>query len=311
MTALLLLPLATPAQDFPTRPIRIVVGSPPGGGTDIISRLLGEKLQARWGQPVIAENRGGGGGNIGAEVVYRANPDGYTLFVVSQGALVINKSLYAKLSYDPDLFVPVSLLAATPAVLLIHPSVPATTLQQFIAYNRANPGKLNYASQGIGTSAHLTAELFNSLAGIKAVHVAYRGTGPALIDLVGGQVAFLFGELATAGAYVSSGKLRVLGVASEKRSPLAPDLTVIAESLPGFVSTSWWGMVAPPATPPAIAARLSGAVAEAMKQPDVAKRMNDLSIEGIGSTPEELAAWMRRERETWGRVVRMTGATAE
>jgi tripartite-type tricarboxylate transporter receptor subunit TctC len=302
---------STPVQDFPARSIRIVVPVPPGGGTDILARLIAEKLQARWGQSVIVENRGGSGGNIGAEAVSRAAPDGYTVLLVAQGALVINKALNARLNYDPEALVPVSLVASTPAVLLVNPKVAADSVQQLIALAKANPGKLNYATQGVGTSAHLTAELFKSMGGISIVHVPYKGTSLAMVDLISGEVSMMFGELATAGPHIRSGKLRVLAVASERRTSLVPNMPAVAEVLPGFVSMTWWGMVAPAGTPASIANRLSGGVAEALKHPDVAKRLADLSIEGIGSTPTEFAAYMKQERDLWGKVIKLSGATAE
>jgi tripartite-type tricarboxylate transporter receptor subunit TctC len=298
------------AQDFPASTIRIVVSSPPGGGTDILGRVIADKFRERWNQPVVVENRGGAAGNIGADAVFRSPPDGYTLLIAAQAPLVINKSLYAKLSYDPDAFVPISMVASTPAVLLVHPAVGANSVQELIALAKANPGKLNYATQGIGNSAHLTAELFNSMAGINTVHVPYKGTAPALLGLLAGEVQILFGELATAGPHLNSGKLRVLAVASEKRSPLLPNTPAVSEVLPGFVSVTWWGMVAPPGTPTAVAGKLSEGVAYALKQPDVAKRLADMSIEPGGGTPAELLAFMKQERELWGRVIRLTGASA-
>jgi tripartite-type tricarboxylate transporter receptor subunit TctC len=301
---------AAQGQDFPAGTIKIVVSSPPGGGTDILSRLIADKFRERWNQPVVVENRGGAAGNIGADAVFRSAPDGYTLLMSAQAPLVINKSLYAKLTYDPDAFVPISMVASTPAVLLVHPDVAARNVQELIALAKASPGKLNYATQGIGNSAHLTAELFNSMAGINTVHVPYKGTAPALIGLLAGEVQMLFGEIATAGPHINSGKLRVLAVASEKRSPLLPNMPTVAEALPGFVSVTWWGMVAPPGTPAAVASKLSEGVTHALKQPDVAKRLAEMSMEPGGSTPAELLAFMRKERELWGRVIRLTGITA-
>jgi tripartite-type tricarboxylate transporter receptor subunit TctC len=298
------------AQDYPSAGIKLIVSSPPGGGTDILARLIGEKFRERWKQPVVVENRGGAAGNIGADLVFKSPPDGYTLLIAAQAPLVINKSLYAKLSFDPDAFVPVSMVASTPAILLVHPEVPARTVRELIAYAKANPGKLNYATQGIGNSAHLTAELLNSMADIRTVHVPYKGTAPALIALVAGEVQMLFGELATAGPHINAGRLRVLAVASERPSALLPGTPTVSDVLPGFVSVTWWGMVAPPGTPAAVAGRISEGVAYALKQPDVAKRLADMSIEPAGSTPAELAAFMTQERALWGKVIRMTGTTA-
>jgi tripartite-type tricarboxylate transporter receptor subunit TctC len=305
----LALPLA--AQDYPAKPIKVVVPYAPGGGADIMARIIAQKLQDKWGQTAIVENRAGAGGNLGAEAVFSAPPDGYTLLFTAQGPLVVNKSLYGKLAYDPDEFVPVSLAVVAYSVLLVHPKVPAGSMRELIAYAKANPERLNYASQGIGTAAHLTAELFKSMAGVRINHVPYRGSGPALNDLVAGHVDMMFGELAPAHQYVRSGVLRAFAVSSEKRNPTMPDVPTVAEALPGFVVTSWWAMVAPPATPPAIANRLSAAIAEALRQPDVAARLADMSMVETGSTPARLASFMSEERERWGNVIRTSGAKAE
>jgi tripartite-type tricarboxylate transporter receptor subunit TctC len=308
--ACLALAASVHSQEYPNNTIKIVVSSPPGGGTDILGRLIAERLRERWSQPVVVENRGGAAGNIGADVVFKSPPDGYTLLISAQAPLVINKSLYAKLTYDPDAFVPVSMVASTPAVLLVHPGVAARNVPELIALAKANPGKLNYATQGIGNSAHLTAELFNSMAGTNIVHIPYKGTAPALLGLLGGEADMLFGELATAGPHLSSGKLRVLAVASEKRSPLLPNTPTVAETLPGFLSVTWWGIVAPPGTPPAVASKLSEAIAQALRHPDVSRRLADMSIEAVGSTPAQLLTFMKQERELWGKVIRVTGTTA-
>jgi len=299
------------AQEYPTRPVKIVVGSPPGGGTDILARLLAEKFSTKWGQPAVVENKGGSGGNIGAESVFRSSPDGHTMLIVAQGALVINKSLYRKLAYDPDNLVPITLVATTPSVLLIHPRVPADTVPQLVTWMKANPDKLNFASQGVGTAAHLTGELFKSMAGVSMVHVPYRGTGPAIVDLLAGEVGLIFGELVWAMPYIKRNQLKLVAVASGKRSAMTGDLPAVAETLPGFVSLTWWGMVAPPGTSPAIAEKIAQATNEALKAPDVAQRLADLSVEGVGNTPAEFAHFMKAERELWGKVVRDTGASAD
>jgi tripartite-type tricarboxylate transporter receptor subunit TctC len=299
------------AEDYPSKPIRIVVPYSPGGGADILARILAEKLQEKWSRPVVVENRAGAGGNLGAEAVFTAAPDGHTLLFTAQGPLVVNQSLYSKLAYDPDTFTPVSLVVVAYSVLLAHPKVAAENVHELIALAKAKPDRLNYASQGIGTAAHLTAELFKSMAGVKIVHVPYKGSGPALTDLVAGHVDIMFGELAAAHSHIRSGLLRALAVSSEKRNPAMPDVPTASEALPGFVVTSWWAMVAPPGTPPAIANKLSAAVAEVLKQPDVAARLVEMSMVATGSTPAELAAFMQQERERWGNVIRASGAKAE
>lgn len=295
------------AQEFPSRLITMVVPFPAGGGVDIVAREIGERLREKWGQPVVIENRAGAGGNIGAETVFRAKPDGYTLLVTAPGPLVINKQLYARLNYEPTAFAPVSVIGAVPNVLVVNPIVPARSVSELIALAKAKPGGLNYASQGAGTTAHLTGELFNSMAGIKVVHVPYKGNAPAVVDLLSGQVQMMFMPLAAALELIRAGKVRAIGVASEKRNALIPDVPTMSETLPGFISTVWFGVVAPPKTPLEIANRLSAAIAESLKQPGTAKRMADLNIEAIGSTPAEMTTFLRQEVERWGSVIRTTG----
>ncbi len=296
---------------YPKEPIRIVVPYPPGGGADFLARLLAEKAQAKWGQTVIVENRSGAGGNIGTEFVSRAAPDGYTLLFSAQAPLVINKSLYGKLNFDPDNLAPIAVMVTAFSVLLVNPKVPANNLKEFIAYARANPDKLNYASQGVGNPGHLIAELFNSIAGVNMTHIPYKGTAPALADLLAGQVQVMFGELATAGQHVRSGKLRVLGVGGLKPHPDFPDIPVIGESLPGFQAISWQGMVAPPGTPTSITTRWADLITEVVRTPDVAKRLNELSMIPAGGKPADMAQFMKEHRERWGAVIRATGAKAE
>ncbi|MFM9972595.1 MAG: Bug family tripartite tricarboxylate transporter substrate binding protein [Burkholderiales bacterium] len=299
------------AQDYPTKVVKVITPFPPGGGVDILARLIAEKLQVKWGQSVIVENRAGAGGNVGTEFAWRAAPDGYSLLVTAQAPLVINKSLYAKLNYDPDTFTPVSVLATAHSVLVSHPKVPVETVPQLIAHAKANPDKLNYSSPGVGNPGHLTAELFKSMAGVRVVHVPYNGTGPALAGLLSGQVELLFGQLSSVLPHVRAGKLKLLAVASEKRYASLPNTPVMAETLPGFLSATWWGMVAPPGTPSPITEKLSAAIAEAVKQPDFAKRLGELGFEAGGGTPAEMALFMRQERERWGGVIRAVGAKAD
>jgi tripartite-type tricarboxylate transporter receptor subunit TctC len=299
------------AQDYPSKPIKLVVPYAPGGGADIVARILADKLQEKWSRPAIVENRAGAGGNLGAEAVFSAAPDGHTLLFTAQGPLVVNQSLYGKLAYDPDAFAPVSLVVVAYSVLLAHPKVAANDMRALIALAKANPDRLNYASQGIGTAAHLTAELFKSMAGVKITHVPYKGSGPALTDLVAGHVDLMFGELAAAHSYLRSGLLRALAVSSEQRNPAMPDVPTASEALPGFVVTSWWAAVAPPGTPREITDKISAAIAEALKQPDVAARLTEMSMVARGSTPAELGTFMQQERERWGSVIRTSGAKVE
>ena len=307
----LALPLGGHAQEYPTKAIKIVVPNPPGGGNDLVARIVAESFREKWNQPVIVENRAGASGGIGAEAVARAEPDGYTLLLTAPASLVINKSLYNKLAYDPDAFVPVAIVAVSPAALLVHPRVGAESLQQLIALAKANPGTLSYASQGNGTIAHLAGELFQMMAGVTCIHVPYKGSGPAMADLLAGQVTMYFGEVAPALAHIRSGKLRVLAVGGEKRNPLLPEVPTLSEVMPGFAFSYWFGMVAPKGTPPAIADKLSAAVAEALRRPEVAKRLLDVGLEAVGSTPAEMRQFMKRESERWGNVIRVTGMKAD
>jgi tripartite-type tricarboxylate transporter receptor subunit TctC len=309
--ATLLLTLSVQAQDYPNKTITIVVPFPPGGGVDRAGRLVGEKLRERWGQAVVVENRPGAAANIGAAHVFKAPPDGHTLLFTSPGPLVVNKTMFANLNYDPDQFVPVTVLMSGANMLTVHPKVGVNTIREFLAYARANPGKLNYGTQGAGSTAHLATELLQSSAGISMVHVPYKGTGPAVADLLAGQVEVMFLEYANAGPHVRAGKLKLIAVGSEKRHPLLPDVPALNELVPGFVSANWTAVVAPPGTPPAIARQLSATMAEILKQPDVAKQLQDLNNDPIGSTPEQMAAFVRQESARWSQVVRKAGIKAE
>jgi len=302
---------AVHAQDFPTKPLRVIVPYPPGGGVDFMARIIGEKLREKWGQPAIVENRVGGGGNVGTEYVAKANPDGHTLLFVAPGPMVINKSLYGKLPFDPDTMVPVSVVATVTNVLAANPKLAADSVKQLIAFAKANPGRLNYATQAIGSVAHLTGELLQSMSGVKMVHVPYKGAAPAIADLLGGQVDMAFLELSVVLPHVRAGKLRALAVGDEKRHPSLPDIPAMTEVVPGLVFVTWYGFVAPPETPSAIAHKLSAAIAEAVKQPAIAQQIRDRNAEVAGSTPEEMALLMKGERERYGKVIRATGMTAQ
>ncbi len=306
-------PLALPAQaqEYPSKPVRIVAPFAAGGSADLIPRIVGERLSAMWGQPVIVENRPGAGGNIAAEYVYRAEPDGYTLLSSPPSTLIINQYLYANLSYDQSLWVPVSVMVAVPNVLLVNPKVAAKSVQELIAYAKANPDKLNYASQGSGTTSHLTGEMFKTVAGVRIAHIPYKGSAPALTDLLAGQVEMMFDNLGVSMQHVRSGRLRALAVASQHRVASLPDVPAMSEVLPGFESVTWFGVVAPPKTPMPIAERISAAVAEALRSPDARKRLADLSAEPIGNTPAQMAAFMRKDAERWREVIRSAGVKAD
>ena len=297
------LAFAAQAQDYPSKTVRIVVPFPAGGSADLLPRVVAEKVAEKWSQPVIVENRPGAAGNIGADVVFRAEPDGYTLLSAPPPPLVINKLLYPKLTYDPAQFVPITVIAAIPNVLLVHPRTKVDTVQELIALAKANPGRLNYASQGNGSTSHLTAELFKAMAGgLSITHVPYKGTAPALADLIAGQVEMMCDNLGVSLPHVRSGRLKALAVASRTRVAALPEVPALAETLPGFEAVAWFGIVAPPRTPAAIAARVQAAVAEALRHPDVQKRLGELSAEPLGLTPAETAAYMRQETERGGGV---------
>lgn len=299
------------AQDYPNRLIKIVVPTAPGGSVDRVARIVARKLQDKWDKPIAVENRAGASGNIGAELVFRSTPDGYTLMVATPGPLINNKTLFAKLAYDPDAFAHVSVIAEAPQVLIAHPNAGVDSLEKLIALAKARPDALNYASAGNGTTPHLTMELFKFRAALKIVHVPFKGNAPALTNLVGGQVHLLFDSISTSLPHIRAGAARALAVSSANRHRSLPSVPAISEVLPGFLATTWYGMVAPPGTSTAIATKLSAAIAEALKQPDVAKRLLDIDIEPIGSTPAEMAQFMRRESEVWGKVIRTAGITSE
>jgi tripartite-type tricarboxylate transporter receptor subunit TctC len=305
------IPVFSQAQTYPARPIKMIVPSPGGATTDTLARIVAAKLQEKWGQPVIVDDRGGAGGNIGGEEASKAAPDGYTLMFSYPAPLAVNKALFAKLSYDPDSFVPISLVAVVPLVLAVNPDLAVSNLQQLIAFAKTHPNQLNYASQGYGTTGHLAGELFKSMAGIEIVHVPYKGSTPALTDLLGGQVQMMFIELSTVIGQIKSGKLRALAVGSESRNRFLPDVPAMSEVLPGYQASTWFGMVAPAGTPAAIVSQLSSAVSAAIREPDVVQRFADMSANAVGDTPAEMAVFLHQERERWGKVIRASGAKAE
>lgn len=301
----LVLAASVQAQEWPAKPVKVIVPFPAGGSADLLPRIVGEKLAERWGQPVIVENRPGAAGNIGAAVVYQAEPDGYTLLSAPPPPLVINRLLYPKLAYDPTRFVPISVIAAIPNVLLVNPKVPASSVGELIAYAKAHPGKLNYSSQGNGSTSHLTAELFKSMAGgLRIAHVPYKGTSPALAALLSGEVDMMCDNLGVSLPHVQAGRLKALAVASAKRVASLPGVPALAESLPGFEAVAWFGIVGPPGTPTPIAEKVSTDVAEALRLPDVQARLAKLSAEPMGLQPSQAAAYMKQETERWAQVIR-------
>jgi tripartite-type tricarboxylate transporter receptor subunit TctC len=267
--------------------------------------MIADKLAARWSEPVVVENRPGGALNIGAEAVAKAEPDGYTLLASPPPPLAINQSLYRNLAFDPNAFVPVTVMAATPNVLVANPGVGFSTVPGLIAFAKANPGKLTYASSGVGSTPHLAMELLKIQAGIEIVHVPYKGLVPT--DLLAGHVDLMFNNLGNTLPHIRSGALKVLAVGSEKRLAVLPDVPAVAEILPGFVSTTWFAVVAPPRSSPAIAAKLSAAIAEILRLPDVGKRLQDLTLTPVGSTPAETAAFIHEERNRWRQVIVSAG----
>lgn len=296
---------------WPQKAIKIIVPNPAGGSADLFPRLISEALVAKLGQPVVIENKPGAAGNIAAELVYNAESDGYTLMAAPPPPLSINVSLYPKLNYDPAKFTPITVLSLVPNALMVHPSVPANTVQELIAYAKANPDKLSYASQGNGSTAHLTAELFKQKTGVRMVHVPYKGDAPAMADLLAGHVNTMFGNVAQASAHLRSGKLKVLAVTSAKRLPSMPQIPAMQELVPGVVAVAWFAMVAPPKTPPAIAHQLATLIADILRTPDIARRFAEVGAEPVGNTPQEMAQWMREDTERWRQVIKQGGVTID
>src|SRR4051812_22937083 len=300
------------AQNYPGKPIRLVLPYPPGGGTDVIARPLAQKLTEQLGQQVIVDNRGGAGGNIGMEFVAKSPPDGYTLLFALTAQFAVNPTLYSKLPYDPVRdYAPISLLANAPYFLVVHPSVPARSVAELIAFAKARPGQLAYSSSGNGSGAHLAGEMLRSLAHIDLTHVPYKGAGPALPDLLAGQVQLSFVTYIASGQHMKSGRLRVLGVTTAKRTPVLPDLPAIAETVPGYDSAVWYGFAAPAGTPPDIVARLNTEVLRVLAVPDFRHRITLEAITPIGSTPEEFGSFMRSEIVRWAKVVKESGAKVD
>jgi len=305
--------LAQGTAGYPTKPIKIVVPFAAAGTTDLLARAVGNEMQKAMGQPVVVENRPGAGGNLGSDVVAKAAPDGYTLLVGAVSPQAINVTLYPKLPYDVMRdFVHITLIAAVPNVLEVNPSVPVKTVKELIALAKSKPGQLTYASSGNGTSIHLSAELFKTMAGVDMLHIPYKGSGPAVTDLIAGQVNLMFDNLPSSIAQIRAGKLRAIAVTTLKRSPALPDVPTIAESgLPGYDASSWFGMHAPAGTSKDIVQKLYQVVSKALHTPEMAERLALQGAEAVGNTPEEFTEFVRAEIAKWAKVVKASGARVD
>ena len=293
------------AANYPNRPIRIIVCVPAGGGVDTVTRIVANGLQKRLGQPVVVENRAGAAGNIGADVVFHSDPDGYTLLAAQAAPLTINPLLYKKMNFDPTRFEPVAIMTVIPNVLLVRPDFPAKTAKEFIAYVKANPDKINYASQGIGTTSHLTAALFERVTGTKLVHVPYKGTAPALNDLIAGHVDMIFMELASAIKLHEAGRARILAVATAKRIANLPDVPTLSEvAAKNFESRAWNAIAAPPKTPAAIVVKLNKAINEVLQDSEVQSHFAKLNLQAAGGSPAEASAFIKQETTVWSDVIK-------
>jgi tripartite-type tricarboxylate transporter receptor subunit TctC len=313
-TLLVCLPLVAAAQagGFPDKAIRIVVPFPPGGATDAAARLVAVKMSEHWGQPVVVDNRAGAGGNVGSDLVAKAPADGYTLVMGVTGSHAINTSLYSRMPYDPVAdFVAISQVAVVPNVLVVHPSVPAKNLAELVALAKKEPGKLNYASLGNGTAAHLGMEMLKAEAGVDITHVPYKGSAPAVSDLLAGQVQMMVDGLPPALPHVKAGKLRAIALTSLRRSPSLPDLPTIAESYPGFYADAWSGLFAPKGTPQPVVDKLSAEVQRILRLPEVREKLAALGAEPVGSTQAEFAAHVKKEIDKWAKVVKTSGAKVD
>jgi len=308
LAALALIPAAVWSQGYPAKPIRIVVPFAPGGGADILMRVIAPRLGDALGQQIVVDNRAGAGSTIGSELVVKAAPDGYTLLMVAT-SFTTNPSLYSKLPYDSARdFTPVSLLASAPVILIVHPSVPVRSVKKFVALAKSKPGLLNFASGGPGSSTHLGGELLKSVAGIDLQHIPYKGTGPAVADVLGGQVVMMFAGISSVKQHVAVGKLRAIAVTGDKRSPAMPEVPTFIESgLRGVDSGTDWGCLAPANTPRDVVNRISSAMAGVLKQRDISERLIDLGFDPIGGTPEQFAANIKSETEKWARVIKAAG----
>ena len=307
------LPTVVLAQNYPVKPVTIVVPFAPGGTTDILARIVGQGMQTELGQPFVVDNRAGAGGNIGASLAAKAAGDGYTLFMGTVGTHAINQALYKKMPFDPVKdFAPISRVATVPNLLVAHPSQPYKTVKELIAYAKANPGKVTFGSPGSGASPHVSGELFKSMTGTDLLHVPYKGSAPAMTDLLGGQINIMFDNMPSAIQHVRSGKLRPIAVTTAKRSPEMPDIPTIAEAgVPGYEAMSWFGLFAPAATPKPVLDKLNAALVKVLNQADVKKKIAEQGGDVVAETPEQFAAFIKSETAKWGKVVKESGATVD
>jgi tripartite-type tricarboxylate transporter receptor subunit TctC len=300
------------ADNYPERAIRVIVSVPAGGGVDTVTRLIAQRLQQRLGQPVVVENRAGAAGNIGAEVVANAAPDGYTLLATAPATLVVNGALYKKLKYDPNAFEPVAVMATSPNVLVVRPDLPLNSAQELIAFAKANPRKLTYASQGNGTTSHLTAELFQKLTGTQLLHVPYRGTAPALNDLLAGHVDLMFVDLTAVLPLQRAGKTRLLAIASRQRQTDLPEIPTFEQiGVAGLISAAWNAIAAPPKTPASITSRLNTEINAILNLPEIAAHFRELQLTPVGGSRADMAKFVSQERQRWEDVVRYANVTLE
>jgi tripartite-type tricarboxylate transporter receptor subunit TctC len=301
------------ATAYPTRPVTLVLGFAPGGPSDVMARIFGRRLEQALGQPIVIENRSGAGGNIAGEMVARAAPDGYTLLLANSGILAANAALYKRTGYDPEKdFTPITLVGAQANVLLINPAVPAKTLAEFIAHAKANPGKVSYASGGHGSSPHLAGELLRAEARIEIVHVPYKGTGPALQDLIANHVQMMFSSVSPAKAQIEGGKVRALAVTTLKRTALLPDVGSVAElAIPGFEATAWHALVGPANLPKDVLAAIHRAMMDTLKDPATSQQLTSLGLDIMPTTPEQLAAYIKAEIPKWTAIIKASGATLD
>jgi len=307
-----LLPVLAAAQAYPSKPLRWIVPFPPGGPTDLLARAVGQKLSEAWGQPVLVENKPGAAGNLGVELAAKAPADGYTLVVVPTGNIAVNPTLFPNLPYKQSDLAPVTMMATVENVLVVNSGVAAKSMQDLMALAKAKPGALSFASPGAGSQAHLAGEFVKLAAAVDMTHVAYKGTGPALNDLLGGQVSMMFSQMSSALPHIRAGKLRAIGSASPRRSPLMPDLPTIAEQgFPGFEATSWYALMVAAGTPPEVIGRLNAETVRILRLPELREKLSGLGADAVGNSPAELAATIQRESARWADVIRKQGIKAE